>query len=100
MTSTVSSVMPSQSSSAPLQLSVAGGVAPAQAPQPAIPAMSTHQQQGDEGRDLASVPASLIRLSVGGEHPDDVIADLDQALGRSLSFATAYRVGAGVGHTG
>jgi cystathionine gamma-synthase len=27
------------------------------------------------------VPATLIRLSVGIEHPDDLIADLDQALG-------------------
>jgi len=32
------------------------------------------------GRDLASVSPDLIRLSVGGEHPDDVIADLDRAL--------------------
>jgi O-acetylhomoserine/O-acetylserine sulfhydrylase-like pyridoxal-dependent enzyme len=45
-----------------------------------IPAISTHQQQGDEGRELAGVPANQIRLSVGGEHPDDVIADLDRAL--------------------
>ncbi|MBZ0277654.1 MAG: PLP-dependent transferase [Anaerolineae bacterium] len=45
-----------------------------------IPAISTHQQQGDEGRALASVPANMIRLSVGGEHPDDIIADLEQAL--------------------
>ncbi len=45
-----------------------------------IPAISTHQQQGDEGRDLASVPMNLIRLNVGGEHPDDIIADLDRAL--------------------
>ena len=45
-----------------------------------IPAISTHQQQGDEGRDLASVPPNLIRLNVGGEHPDDVISDLDRAL--------------------
>lgn len=45
-----------------------------------IPAISTHQQQGDEGRDLAAVPSNLIRLNVGGEHPDDVIADLDRAL--------------------
>ena len=45
-----------------------------------IPAISTHQQQGDEGRDLAGVPANQIRLSVGGEHPDDVIADLERAL--------------------
>jgi O-acetylhomoserine/O-acetylserine sulfhydrylase-like pyridoxal-dependent enzyme len=47
-----------------------------------IPAISTHQQQGDEGRDLAAVPPNLIRLSVGGEHPDDVIADLDRALSK------------------
>ena len=45
-----------------------------------IPAISTHQQQGDEGRELASVPPNLIRLNVGGEHPDDIIADLDRAL--------------------
>ena len=46
-----------------------------------IPAISTHQQQGNEGRELAGVPENQIRLSVGGEHPDDVIADLDRALG-------------------
>jgi O-acetylhomoserine/O-acetylserine sulfhydrylase-like pyridoxal-dependent enzyme len=45
-----------------------------------IPAISTHQQQGEEGRALADIPANLIRLCVGGEHPDDVIADLDRAL--------------------
>ncbi len=45
-----------------------------------IPAISTHQQQGDAGRALAAVPANLIRLSIGAEHPDDIIADLDQAL--------------------
>jgi O-acetylhomoserine/O-acetylserine sulfhydrylase-like pyridoxal-dependent enzyme len=45
-----------------------------------IPAISTHQQQGEEGRVLASLPANLIRLNVGAEHPDDIIADLDQAL--------------------
>ncbi len=45
-----------------------------------IPAISTHQQQGEEGRALAGIPANMIRLCVGGEHPDDIIADLDQAL--------------------
>ena len=45
-----------------------------------IPAISTHQQQGEAGRSLASVPANLIRLSVGAEHVDDIIADLAQAL--------------------
>jgi O-acetylhomoserine/O-acetylserine sulfhydrylase-like pyridoxal-dependent enzyme len=45
-----------------------------------IPSVSTHQQQGEEGRAIAHVDAGLIRLSVGGEHPDDIIDDLDQAL--------------------
>lgn len=45
-----------------------------------IPAISTHQQQGEEGRKLAQIPNNLIRLCVGAEHPDDIIADLDQAL--------------------
>lgn len=45
-----------------------------------IPAISTHQQQGEEARRMADVPPQLIRLCVGGEDPDDVIADLDQAL--------------------
>ncbi len=46
-----------------------------------IPAISTHQQQGEEGRSLAQVPGNLIRLNVGAEHPADIIADLEQALG-------------------
>jgi O-acetylhomoserine/O-acetylserine sulfhydrylase-like pyridoxal-dependent enzyme len=45
-----------------------------------IPAISTHQQQGEAGRKLAQIPPNLVRLCVGAEHPDDVIADLDQAL--------------------
>jgi len=45
-----------------------------------IPAISTHQQQGEEGRKLAHIPPNLVRLCVGAEHPDDIIADLDQAL--------------------
>jgi len=45
-----------------------------------IPGISTHQQQGEEGRKLAGIPPHLIRLCVGAEHPDDIIADLDQAL--------------------
>jgi O-acetylhomoserine/O-acetylserine sulfhydrylase-like pyridoxal-dependent enzyme len=45
-----------------------------------IPAISTHQQQGEVGRRLAHIPPNLVRLCVGGEHPDDIIADLDQAL--------------------
>jgi O-acetylhomoserine/O-acetylserine sulfhydrylase-like pyridoxal-dependent enzyme len=44
-----------------------------------IPAISTHQQQGEAGRALAGIPGNMIRLCVGAEHPTDIIADLDQA---------------------
>ncbi len=63
-----------------------------------IPAISTHQQQGEEGRDMADIPPNMIRLCVGGEHADDVIADLDQALGsigrpRAKAQALAFSYG-------
>jgi O-acetylhomoserine (thiol)-lyase len=45
-----------------------------------IPAISTHSQQGEEGRRLAGIPSNLIRLCVGVEHPDDIIKDIEQAL--------------------
>ena len=47
-----------------------------------IPAISTHSQQGEDGRRLAGIPGNMVRLCVGGEHPDDIIKDLDQALGK------------------
>lgn len=47
-----------------------------------IPAISTHQQQGEEGRALADIPPNMVRLCVGAEHPDDIIKDLDRALAR------------------
>ncbi|UCD05898.1 MAG: O-acetylhomoserine aminocarboxypropyltransferase/cysteine synthase [candidate division WOR-3 bacterium] len=45
-----------------------------------IPSISTHQQMGEDLRSMASIPADLIRLCIGAEHPDDMIADLEQAL--------------------
>lgn len=45
-----------------------------------IPAISTHQQQGEAGRSMAGIPPNMVRLCVGAEHPDDIIADLDHAL--------------------
>jgi len=45
-----------------------------------IPAISTHQQQGEEARNMADIPPNLIRLCVGAEHADDILKDLDQAL--------------------
>lgn len=46
-----------------------------------IPAISTHQQQGEAGRCLAGVSPNMVRLCVGGENYLDIIADLEQALG-------------------
>ncbi len=35
-------------------------------------------------REMAHIPPNMVRLCVGGEHPADVIADLDQALGKAV----------------
>jgi O-acetylhomoserine/O-acetylserine sulfhydrylase-like pyridoxal-dependent enzyme len=45
-----------------------------------IPAISTHSQQGEKGREMAAIPGNMVRLCVGGEHVDDIVADLEQAL--------------------
>jgi O-acetylhomoserine/O-acetylserine sulfhydrylase-like pyridoxal-dependent enzyme len=45
-----------------------------------IPAISTHQQQGEEGREMAGIPPNMVRLCVGGEDPADLINELDRAL--------------------
>lgn len=44
------------------------------------PASTTHRQLTDEQLDAAGVGPDLIRLSVGIEYVDDIIADLRQAL--------------------
>ena len=44
------------------------------------PASTTHRQLGPEELASAGVPADLVRLSLGIEHVDDLIADLEQAL--------------------
>jgi len=44
------------------------------------PASTTHQQLGEEEQRASGVTADLVRLSVGIEALDDIIADLDQAL--------------------
>ncbi|MFN3660852.1 MAG: PLP-dependent transferase, partial [Brevinematales bacterium] len=46
------------------------------------PATTTHSQLSDEDMKSAGITPDLIRLSVGIEHIDDIIADLDQALAR------------------
>jgi len=44
------------------------------------PASTTHQQLSETERQAAGVTNDLIRVSVGIEHIDDILADVDQAL--------------------
>ena len=44
------------------------------------PASTTHRQMSPEEQRVAGIGPETIRLSVGIEHIDDIIADLDQAL--------------------
>ena len=46
------------------------------------PASTTHRQLTPEELKAAGVPENLVRLSVGIENPDDIIADLEQALAK------------------
>ncbi|MBC8305037.1 MAG: O-acetylhomoserine aminocarboxypropyltransferase/cysteine synthase [Pelagibacterales bacterium] len=47
------------------------------------PATTTHSQLTEEELLAAGVTQGYVRLSIGIEHPDDIIADLDQALSAS-----------------
>ena len=44
------------------------------------PATTTHRQLSDEELEATGVSEDLVRLSVGIEHVDDIVEDLDQAL--------------------
>ncbi|WP_343576663.1 bifunctional O-acetylhomoserine aminocarboxypropyltransferase/cysteine synthase [Pseudomonas sp.] len=44
------------------------------------PASTTHRQLNDEEQEKAGVPRDMVRLSIGIEHIDDILADLAQAL--------------------
>jgi O-acetylhomoserine (thiol)-lyase len=44
------------------------------------PATTTHRQLGPEELAAAGVREDMVRLSIGIEHVDDIIADIDQAL--------------------
>ncbi len=46
------------------------------------PRTITHEHMTQAERDAAGIDDGLIRLSVGLENPDDIIADLDQALAK------------------
>ena len=48
------------------------------------PASTTHRQMSKEEQRVAGIGPETIRLSVGIEHIDDIIADLDQALAAAI----------------
>jgi O-acetylhomoserine (thiol)-lyase len=53
------------------------------------PASTTHQQLSSEERAAVGVPDDFIRLSIGIEDADDLIADLDQAIAEARQTAQA-----------
>lgn len=53
------------------------------------PASTTHSQLSDEHRIAVGVRPEGMRVSIGLEHPDDIIADLDQALTGARSSKAA-----------
>jgi len=48
------------------------------------PASTTHRQMSAEEQLIAGVKPEMIRLSIGIEHSEDIIADLDQALAATI----------------
>lgn len=53
------------------------------------PASTTHQQLADHEQRAAGVTPGFVRLSVGLEHIDDILADLDRALTAAAPAARA-----------
>ncbi|MGY0219926.1 O-acetylhomoserine aminocarboxypropyltransferase/cysteine synthase family protein [Endozoicomonadaceae bacterium StTr2] len=49
------------------------------------PASTTHRQLNPQELESAGVSSEMVRLSIGIEHIDDIIADIDQALAASAS---------------
>ncbi|PHI96773.1 O-acetylhomoserine aminocarboxypropyltransferase [Parasaccharibacter apium] len=47
------------------------------------PASTTHAQLSEAEQKAAGVSPGYVRLSIGLEHPEDILADLTQALGRA-----------------
>ena len=52
---------------------------------PRNPASTTHRQLNEEELARAGVSADMVRLSVGIEDVDDILWDIDQALGRATA---------------
>ncbi len=55
------------------------------------PASTTHSQLSEADQRAAGASPDLVRLSIGIEHIDDIVADIDQALAKSLPLLGAER---------
>ncbi len=60
----------------------------------AHPATMTHAAMTPEARALAGIDDGLVRVSVGIESPDDLVADLKAGLDRAMAACPPKRVGA------
>ncbi|PNS07431.1 cystathionine gamma-synthase [Solilutibacter silvestris] len=60
----------------------------------AHPATMTHAAMTPEARALAGIDDGLVRVSVGIESPDDLVADLKVGLDRALAASPPKRIGA------
>jgi O-acetylhomoserine (thiol)-lyase len=49
------------------------------------PATTTHSQLNEEQQKAGGITPELVRLSIGIEHADDIIADIEQALSAATS---------------
>ena len=58
------------------------------------PASTTHRQMSAQEQEKAGIRPEMIRLSVGIEHIDDILADLDQALAASQSHRASPLIAA------
>ena len=57
------------------------------------PASTTHRQLKPHELEAAGISPDMVRLSVGLEHPDDLIEDLDQALAASVASSSSVSAG-------
>jgi O-acetylhomoserine (thiol)-lyase len=62
------------------------------------PWTTTHEQLSESGRQAAGVTADLVRLSIGLEDADDLIADLDRALAAAIATDSVRTATAGPQH--
>jgi O-acetylhomoserine (thiol)-lyase len=64
------------------------------------PASTTHRQMSAAEQKSAGVTPEMIRLSIGIEHSDDIIADIDQALAAAAARENPSRPDGRTGFSG